>query len=177
MLFICAADLDHCCKRDANKKKTKIDRWASDLRMEVAGAYCEVTVSGTGLRLIGTAAGSDVQRKFSIEKAHRQAKLELFRNTTRYITISGPQLGDSGNCRRSMISLMRRWRVMIGAKSELSPVGNGQTADYNDLIRNGAQQGERSDLFHSAGLAFGQQGFGASIKSLRNWRVTRTALA
>lgn len=55
-----AADLDHCCKRDADKKKTAIDPWARKLRAEAGGAYCEVTVSGEGLRLIGTAAGSEL---------------------------------------------------------------------------------------------------------------------
>ena len=147
--LFCAADLDHCCKRDANKKKTKIDRWASDLRMEVAGAYCEVTVSGTGLRLIGTAAGSDVQRKFSIEKAHRQAKLELFRNTTRYITISGLQLGD---CRKlpSLDDFIDATLARYDRREERAEPGRQRAdRDYDDLIRNGAQQGERSDLFHS----------------------------
>ena len=45
-----AADLDDCCQRDAKNKKTKTDQWARDLRAMANAAYCEVTVSGTGLR-------------------------------------------------------------------------------------------------------------------------------
>ena len=62
-----AADLDDCCRRDAKNKRIKIDQWARDLRATADGAYCEVTVSGTGLRLIGIAEGPEVHRKFKIE--------------------------------------------------------------------------------------------------------------
>ena len=62
---LAAADLDDCCQLDAVKKKTTIDPWARALRKEAPDAYCEVTVSGTGLRLIGTATGEEVHRRFS----------------------------------------------------------------------------------------------------------------
>ena len=32
-----ATDLDHCCKRNADKKTTTIDRWARTLRTEADG--------------------------------------------------------------------------------------------------------------------------------------------
>jgi hypothetical protein len=89
-----AVDLDNCCERDASRGETAIDQWARDLRTEANGAYCEVSVSGQGLHLIGTAVGDEIQRKFRIENARVDAAFELFRNTKRYITISGLQLGQ-----------------------------------------------------------------------------------
>src|SRR5262249_17483636 len=93
---IAALDLDHCCRRDARKHKTRIDKWARELRDLAQGAYCEVTVSGRGLRLMGTSQGARVQRKFTLDKA-TQAAIELFRDTERFITVSGLQLGK---CRK-----------------------------------------------------------------------------
>src|SRR5262249_49941990 len=51
--------------------------------------YAEITVSGTGLRIIGTAKGDEVHRKHQITDG---MSLETYRRTRRYITISGNQL-------------------------------------------------------------------------------------
>ena len=79
-----ASDLDHCCKRDAKIRMAKIDPWAQDLRKESNGAYCEVTPSGEGLRLIGTVAGEELHCSFKVENAHPDAKIEFYRNTVRH---------------------------------------------------------------------------------------------
>ena len=59
------------------------------------GAYVETTVSGTGLRIIGTAAnGADYNTKLRLDGG---GSIELYRRATRYITISGLQ---HGKCRK-----------------------------------------------------------------------------
>ena len=77
---IAAIDLDDCCRRDALHKKTKDStNRAKQLRSEANGAYVEVTVSGTGLRLIGTAAGAEVHRRFNnVAHGRENAHIELF---------------------------------------------------------------------------------------------------
>ena len=45
-----AIDLDHC----VDKESTKLESWAEQLSDEANGAYQEITVSGGGLRIIGT---------------------------------------------------------------------------------------------------------------------------
>jgi primase-polymerase (primpol)-like protein len=58
---IAAFDLDDC--RDS--ATGVVDEWAQALVRRV-GSYTEVTVSGTGLRIIGRGAGTRVQRKQSV---------------------------------------------------------------------------------------------------------------
>jgi primase-polymerase (primpol)-like protein len=83
-----AVDLDHV--RDP--ATGTILRWAEQLVEEANGAYCEVTVSGAGLRLLGRATGEEIQRKFTFDRKTR-AGIEIFRNTARYITLSGLEIG------------------------------------------------------------------------------------
>ena len=86
---IAAIDLDHC--RDA--ETGAIDDWAADLISRVPGAYIEVTASGGGLRIIGRGAGAKLHRRFKIEGAQDGAAIELYRKATRYITVSGLEVG------------------------------------------------------------------------------------
>jgi hypothetical protein len=73
-----AVDLDKCYDWET---KT-IAPWAQKIIDKApAGIYCEVTVSGTGLRLIGRSSGASMLRKFG--------NLELYRDANKYITISG----------------------------------------------------------------------------------------
>ena len=61
-----AVDLDHC--RDADSGG--IPPWADDIRAKANGSYCEVTVSGSGLRIIGQVANeTECHRKFTIDRA------------------------------------------------------------------------------------------------------------
>jgi primase-polymerase (primpol)-like protein len=86
---IAAGDLDHC--RDP--ETGMVDAWAETLHAEANGAYREITVSGCGLRIIGIANGDEVHRKFTFDRKSG-AGLELYRNTARYITISGREIGS-----------------------------------------------------------------------------------
>ena len=78
---ISAFDLDDC--RDPNTGA--IDAWAAEL-VKDCDSYAEVTVSGTGLRVLGTGAGDRVHRKSKIlGTAH--GSIEIYRQAERYITI------------------------------------------------------------------------------------------
>ena len=144
-----AVDLDHCCQRDDATGRTKIDRWARDLRSEADGAYCEVTVSGRGLRLIGTAEEERIQRRFRIEDARADAAVELFRNAERYITVSGLQLG---NCQSlpPFDDFINSVLVRFDRRNtDHDDRERGDGHDYEQLIRSGAQIGQRSELFQA----------------------------
>jgi primase-polymerase (primpol)-like protein len=88
-----AGDLDHVRDPASGTLLT----WAEQLVFEAneAGAYVELTVSGTGLRFIGIAHGAEIHRKFTFDRK-TGAGIELYRNCTRYITVSG--LGSVKNC-------------------------------------------------------------------------------
>jgi putative DNA primase/helicase len=147
---LAAADFDDCCQRDAVKKRTTIDAWAQALRKEAPDAYCEVTVSGTGLRLIGTATGEEVHRRFPITNARPDAKLELFRDTARFITISALQLGACQHL-PPLDEFIDALLARYDQRKEQAAPGRQQTdRDWDDIIRNGAPPGDRSELFHGS---------------------------
>jgi hypothetical protein len=79
-----AFDLDKC--RD--RLTCTVAPWALEL-IAKSKSYAEVTPSGTGLRVIGTAAGASLDTNWPMGEG---AKLEAYRRANRYITISGCQL-------------------------------------------------------------------------------------
>jgi hypothetical protein len=79
-----AVDLDHVLEEDG-----KPIRWAEQLCAEAAAAYQERTVSGAGLRIIGTTSGPETHRKLTFDRK-TGAGIELYRDTARYITVFGP---------------------------------------------------------------------------------------
>ena len=140
-----AIDLDHC--RDPESQK--LDTWATQLQSEADGAYQEVTVSGGGLRIIGTVSGAEVHRKFTFDRK-TGAGVELYRNTARYITVSGIEIGSCAKL-PPLDLLIDRVLARHGAPSpdELDVNLAGRQIDYDDLIINGAPEGERSELFQA----------------------------
>ena len=137
-----AADLDHV--RDPTTGA--IPCWVQQLIEEANGAYCEVTVSGAGLRILGRVSGPEIRRKFTFDRK-TGAGIELFRNTARHITISGLELG---HCDQSLDDLLDRLLARYdGAGFDFNAAGRAQT-DYDDIIKNGAPAGsDRSAIFHS----------------------------
>ncbi len=79
-----AFDIDNC--RDP--ATGVIDPWATDL-VKSADTYAEITVSGTGLRVVGLGTGPEIHRK---QKAVNGITLETYRRATRFIVITGNQL-------------------------------------------------------------------------------------
>ena len=143
-----AGDLDHC--RDI--ESGAVASWADNLNVEANGAYREITVSGTGTRLLGMVVGAPVHRKFTFNRK-TGAGVELYRKAARYITVSGLEIG---NC------------------PELPPIDDfidvvyarhagktRQPIDYDDLIRNGAPEGRRSEVFHAVVWHLAGKGLGA----------------
>jgi hypothetical protein len=84
---ISAFDIDHC--RDPNTGA--IDAWATSL-VQRTGSYSEITVSGTGLRIIGYGEGERLQRKFPV---HDGVSIEVYRRAERYIVITGNPLPEA----------------------------------------------------------------------------------
>jgi AAA domain len=83
---LAAADIDHV--RDPNTAAIK--EWAQRLLDQAGHTYTEISPSGTGLRIWGTAVGPPVNRKFNLENG---TALELFRHTRKPLTVTGLQLG------------------------------------------------------------------------------------
>jgi hypothetical protein len=83
-----AFDLDDC--RDP--ATGAIAPWAQDL-VDRCASYTEVTISGTGLRIIGRALGPKIHRKQTIETG---GSLETYRRAERYIVMTGNALNTFG---------------------------------------------------------------------------------
>src|SRR5262249_49206306 len=83
-----AFDIDHC--RDP--ETGEIHPWAQRL-VERANSYSEITVSGTGLRIIGLSTGQHEHRKLPVADG---VTCEVYRRATRYIVMTGNQFNDAG---------------------------------------------------------------------------------
>jgi hypothetical protein len=131
-------DLDKC----RNPETGKIDAWAQDILDRAPGAYIEVTVSGTGLRVIGVAAGAEAHRKFAVSG---NAAVEVYRKATRYITISFMQIGECTELTNidAVIDCVIETYGQPAPKVEAPPLFN----DVDHLIENGAPEGQRSENF------------------------------
>jgi hypothetical protein len=158
---VAAIDLDKC----RNPVTRQITDWAAAIINAVPDAYVEITVSGTGLRIIGIAAEPEVHRAFNLDDGGR---IELFRHTTRYITISGLQLGNSSelpNIDKLIDNLVTRYD---GAGTPKTDGQQGEFAnggdDIDDLIKHGAPEGQRSEAF--ARVVWSLAGQGLSQKEI-----------
>jgi hypothetical protein len=146
-----AIDLDKC--RDPSTGG--IEDWARELH-EGVRAYSEITVSGTGTRILGTATGPRRQRRFDLGGG---AAIELYRNAARYITVSGNQLGTCDGL-APIDDLIDRLEQRLDRREARERAADGgfdfnaakqQTAgrDYDGIIRNGVPDGQRSEAFQS----------------------------
>jgi hypothetical protein len=141
-----AIDLDHC----VDQESTKLEPWAEQLCGEANGAYQEITVSGGGLRIIGIASGPETHRRFNFDRSG--AGIELYRNTARYITISGLQIGECPGLPpldTFIDMLFARHSGQAAGGLDFNDADPQASPDYDDLIQNGAPEGERSELFQA----------------------------
>jgi predicted P-loop ATPase len=143
---IAASDLDHV--RDS-ATGTLVPE-AEEILDEVNGAYVEVTVSGAGLRIIGAAKGPRLQRKFPL--GENGSAIEFYRDTERYITISGLELG--GPCPKlppiddEIDSLFRRFDAQEGEAEPDSGDDAPEAAGDDELrrrIKGTVAEGKRSE--------------------------------
>jgi hypothetical protein len=140
--------LDHVLDDDG-----QLIRWASQICAEANGAYQETTVSGAGLRIMGTTSGAETHRRFTFDR-RTGTGIEVYRNTARYITISGlektpcaalPLLDDLIDA----LIARHAYGQEAGNSLDFNSAAPQRFLHYDDLIRNGAPEGERSELFQS----------------------------
>jgi AAA domain/Primase C terminal 2 (PriCT-2) len=86
-----AFDLDHC----HDPKTGRVEPWAQELLDQFPDAYREVTVSGKGFRIIGTSELVNFAPKFKLPDHGNGAAVELFSNSTHYLTLS---CNEHGGC-------------------------------------------------------------------------------
>jgi AAA domain/Primase C terminal 2 (PriCT-2) len=79
-------DLDDCYDHDTGETAP----WAQDYIARFPGAYTEVTVGGAGFRVIGTSELKD----FAPKLKRNGIAVEMFGNSTHYLTLSCNQMGD-----------------------------------------------------------------------------------
>jgi hypothetical protein len=140
-----AADADDC--RDSSS--TVIKPWAEKLIEEASGCYCEVTPSGSGLRLLGVAKGPELHRRFSFDRKSHEG-IELYRKTNRFITVTGL---EQGSCSALppiddfLDKLFERYSGKTGKPADSKT--STRKLDIDDLIKNGAKEDDdHSVLFH-----------------------------
>jgi hypothetical protein len=150
-----AQDIDDC----RNPYTREIDYQAL-LHIERSGSYVEITVSGTGLRIIGYGRGEHVHRKQMFPDS--AVSIESYRGATRYIVVTGNQLGSAsellpidGIIDETVAKLDEKPKEVPPTALVKAPAvrSNGALSLPNDLeslIRHGAALGERSDQFHHA---------------------------
>ena len=153
---LAAIDLDHCRDPDTGS----IAAWAQIFLQRATGAYVEISPSGAGLHVWGTATGAALHRSFELDNGGR---VELFRRTNKVLTMTGHQLGAAAPALINIDALMG-WAVVWAQRHRpaAAPRVNGSTngsgnslggygVDHiEEMVRNGAPAGaNRSDLFHS----------------------------
>jgi Virulence-associated protein E len=163
---LATVDLDHCLDREGNP-----DAWAAAWLEMANGAYVERTPSGEGLRIIGIGEGERLQRRWTIDDAREGAAIEIYRNCERYVTVTGAQIGDCTELQPIDISKIvahydavakdtaknapkgaakNRSRPRNGtATFDFNAAGPQHSIDYDQVIRNGAPNGQRSELFQA----------------------------
>lgn len=157
-----AFDLDDC--RDP--ETGRITAWALDL-IERAASYVEVTVSGTGLRIIGRATGPTIHRKLAVP-GPEGGSVEPYRNAARYIVVTGCATEESAGGMVDIDAVMDAALAELDPAPEPRPEPVGERprerpryddgprrelpADLERLIREGAPEGQRSEAFmHAVG--------------------------
>ena len=128
-------DLDHC----RNSKTGAIEPAAQRL-IARARSYCEITPSGTGLRIIGTGSGPKVHRKQAVPGANGMT-VETYRRAERFVTVTGAalpeaaaQLADNDQLIDEVVAELDNAKA--GKKRTHKPRGNGKL-DVDHLIKNG----------------------------------------
>jgi hypothetical protein len=135
-----------------------VETWAQRLLDQASHTYVEVSPSGCGLRIWGTANGEALHRKFELDTG----VLELFRRTRKPLTVTGLQLGTNqqlGNIDalldRAVIWAQQHQQKLTRAKPAGSSITAGTMAQYSidaieQIVREGAPAGaNRSDTFHA----------------------------
>jgi hypothetical protein len=116
-----------------------------------------------GCALLARPKGGDLQRKFTFNR-RTGAGVELYRNTNRYITISGLERGACPalpSLEGLIDALFNRYsgKTKRSGGFDFNDAGGQDAPDYDDLIRNGAPDGQRSEAFQSVVWHLAGQGW------------------
>src|SRR5262249_3590087 len=128
---IIAFDIDGC--RDA--ERGELHPWASNL-IDRAGSYTEITPSETGVRIIGWGKGKHIHRQFAVIEG--MEKCELYRGATRYITMTGNQIGSyplaniDAVMDATFAELEERKRKLDEQKRKLNGPGSPEDGGHHD---------------------------------------------
>jgi AAA domain-containing protein len=155
-----AIDLDKC----RNPETTQIDDWAQSIINSAAGAYVEVTPSGEGLRIIGVAGGPETHRKFVIAHGREGAAVEVYRKATRFITISGLEIGNCTtlpNIDGAINQIVSQFERVTESKPKPNESDGNGFDDIEDLIEHGAPEPHRSEAFSRCVWSLAGQGLNA----------------
>jgi hypothetical protein len=153
---LAAIDIDHC----RNRESEGIDDWAQALLAQAGAAYVEVTPSGSGLRVWGTAKGASLARNIRPLNVSKDAGIEFYRRpeATKPLTISGLQIGS---CRKlsnidASVDRVLAWAEQHKGAAIESNTGPGvslRTYSIEEIeraVREGApDDANRSNLFHA----------------------------
>jgi hypothetical protein len=157
---VAAVDIDKC--RDP--ETGAIDSWAQQILDAAPNTYREITVSGTGLRIIGTAKGTETHRRFSVS-GREGAGIEVYRKATRYITVSGLEQGRCAklvNIDALIDKIVAEHDIADNTeKTKTTDDGGNGLDDIDNLIRNGAPETQRSEAFSRCVWSLAGQGLNA----------------
>lgn len=146
---IAAFDLDDC--RDV--ASGLIAPWAIALIQDCA-SYAEVTVSGTGIRIIGTAQGPTVHRKQKLIEC--EGSIETYRRAARFIVVTGLQVAQSSGCLASLDAVIDKTVTALDGRKNSGSSAQGEIFEararlptrLDHLVRFGVAEGQRSEQFH-----------------------------
>ena len=129
-VIITAFDVDKC--RDADTGL--LHPWAQRL-VERCNTYAEVTISGTGIRIIGTSAGGHIHTKKKVPDGDG-ISCEIYRKLLgRYIVVTGDHLDGTPNQLADITSVIDEVRKELDALNDRSSSDeddNAATSDSDD---------------------------------------------
>jgi hypothetical protein len=137
-----------------------------------AGSYAEITVSGTGLRVIGMAAGGKVHRKHKLSGG--AAEVEIYRDCERFITIAANPLPQATEALADIDAMIDAVNEELGHREEEDGAPDDPGAatpepglelpeDLVKLIEEGPEDGaDLSAKFHYAVARMGDLGWNAA---------------
>jgi hypothetical protein len=134
---LAALDLDDC----RNPSTGTIEPAAQRL-VDRASSYVEVTPSKCGLRVIGLGNGKELHKKRSVPGANGMS-IEFYRRASRFITVTGQELGISATKLTDIDALMDDIFAKLDEAAKKGKRQNGggrrrkQKLDLDDLILNG----------------------------------------
>jgi hypothetical protein len=146
---IAAFDIDHCRDPDTGA----IDPWAADL-VEKVGSYTEITVSGTGLRIIGYGNGPKLHRKLPVTNG---VTLEAYRRAERYIVITGNPLPGSNGITNIDAHLDATVAELDAAKAQAEQSKPGTPEDGGHHARQGADEDELEQTIRHCDVPVGKR--------------------